>query len=51
MVRCREKSRLCRFERKGEETDEYLENRNDNRILPGAFGRGILTNRKGGRVE
>jgi hypothetical protein len=51
MVPYRAKSRQYRFERKGEETDEYLENRNDNRVLPGAFGRGILTNRKGGRVE
>jgi hypothetical protein len=45
------KSRWHRFESKGEEADEYLENRNDNRVLPGAFGRGILTNRKGGCVE
>jgi hypothetical protein len=36
---------------KGEEADECFENSNNNRVLPGADGRGILTRRKGGRVE
>ena len=36
---------------KGEEADEYFESSNNDRVLPRADGRSILTSRKGGRVE